>query len=591
MSEEPYQTTNLKTDGNVLSEAEIPPQESGPSSKVGSSSPISTSEEKTETPPTAPAPENKLVEKLNKARLAMEGPERTLKRRQYETEEKVETEKDRLESELAVIEKDKERLEINWVVLDNKQSSFKKLLAPIKEEEERTELEEDKLEGEEAITSQVLDRQKIEKARWVIQDKRKELEKKKWELENRILDTDKELEKNTVLYQELLDREEKIRTKLESLQYELEIVAEQIKLQDDTRKAEEEKQAIEAEQKRRVQEEQRQRLLEAEARQKKLEEIERQKKAAELARQKAEAEKLAEEKRQAEAEALKLKKLEEEQRQRAEIEMKRQEEMRRREAEQEERARKEKEVADAEKEQKERAQKDMEAKRLAEEKIQAEEVVNQQEKMKRESEVKQREAEEEKIETRQKEQAEAEKLTEENRRQAEEEELKKLRQAKIDEIKRTANELNSQNQNTKNNDRTAPGLIPEPNTHSSLSQEERDARAMMLEKARQVASGEVVTEDTLTPETPTISIRDPQNAVDLSDSEIANSKPVSESQTPTESPLSIPTSQKGAEVVSIAPGETGSLPNLRTFKSDIAGNSDFSEDQIKAAKKKFPWLK
>lgn len=218
---------------------------------------VSPQNETDEKQPEATKPEvlakDSLKNQLEKARRAMEGPERTLKRERYEIENKVETEKERLENELAIINKDKERYEINWVVLDNKQTEFKKILTPIKEEEERIELEEDKLEGLEHTTSDIKERQEIEKKRWAIQDKRKEIEKEKWLLEDKILNIDSELKKNTTEYQKLLDREYAIKQKIDNLEYELEIVEEQIKLRKEAENKETKEAVIKQEELRRKQ--------------------------------------------------------------------------------------------------------------------------------------------------------------------------------------------------------------------------------------------------------------------------------------------------------------------------------------------------
>ena len=182
----------------------------------------------------------------------MEGPERTLRRERSETEDKVETERKKLEDQLSTIAKDKEKYEINWVVLDNKQSELKKLLDPIKNEEEKIELEEERLESQEHTTSDVLERQNIEKKRWAIQDQRKEIEKQKWSLEDKILVTSKELEKNTLEYQKLLDDEESIRRKIDNLEYELDVVEQQLKLQKESQLNKESDQEIEKERVRRL---------------------------------------------------------------------------------------------------------------------------------------------------------------------------------------------------------------------------------------------------------------------------------------------------------------------------------------------------
>lgn len=183
-----------------------------------------------------------ITDKIKKAREAMEGPERTLHREERETETRVKDEKNKVQSELNIISKKKEQLEINWVVLDKKQMEIKKLLDPIRADEEKLETEEEKLESREHTTGDIKDRQKIEQERWTIQDQRKNLEKRKWELEDKILAIEDELQKNTNDYQELLDEEEVLNKKMETLDYEVAIAREKTQLH-----AEEEAKRLEAE--------------------------------------------------------------------------------------------------------------------------------------------------------------------------------------------------------------------------------------------------------------------------------------------------------------------------------------------------------
>ncbi len=264
-------------------------------------------------------------DRLESARLAMEGPERTVKREEAETEHRVKEETERLEKELGLIGRQKEKLEINWVVLDTKQSELKKLLEPIKEDEETIELEEDQLEGEEHTTIDTAQRQEIEKKRWAAQDRRKDLEKRKWEIENKILAIEAELKKNTDDYQKLLDQEEVLSKQVESLEYEVEAAKEKVRMEEDRHKAEAELLLIEEEKKRRATEERRLaeetiKKREAELAAKRAEEAER-KKAEEDIKQKAEAQKKA-------TDEERLKKIAEEQKHRAELEVHRQEEAR-----------------------------------------------------------------------------------------------------------------------------------------------------------------------------------------------------------------------------------------------------------------------
>ncbi|OHA60147.1 MAG: hypothetical protein A2589_00510 [Candidatus Vogelbacteria bacterium RIFOXYD1_FULL_46_19] len=266
-------------------------------------------------------PEN-FKDKLEAARLAMEGPERTVKREEEETEKKVRDENSKLEKQLSFIGKQKEKLEINWVVLSGKQSELETLLTPIKQEEEKIELEEDVLEGEEHTTSDVTERQQFEKKRWAVQDKRKDLEKRKWELENKVLVIEADLKKNTDAYQKLLDEEDVINKQIENLEYEVQAAKEKVRLEEERQQADEQTKQIEAEQKRRQEAE----ALEADKRERARAELLARKKAEDEA--KAAEQATAEKQRQAEVQKQALAQAQKnalEQKIRADLEMKRQE--------------------------------------------------------------------------------------------------------------------------------------------------------------------------------------------------------------------------------------------------------------------------
>ncbi|MCE9629026.1 MAG: hypothetical protein K8Q91_03475 [Candidatus Vogelbacteria bacterium] len=181
-----------------------------------------------------------LTDKLKAARLAMQGPERTIQRERNERERQIDKEKSELGQSLSLITKKKEDMEIGWVVLDNKRVDLKKMLAPLLDEEEKLETAEDELEGRERTTSLPTDRQKIEKERWVIQDKRKELEKQKWGFEDKITKVETLIKESTEKYQTLLDEEEITIKKLDDLESELSLIAEQARLEEEEamRKAE-----------------------------------------------------------------------------------------------------------------------------------------------------------------------------------------------------------------------------------------------------------------------------------------------------------------------------------------------------------------
>ncbi len=403
-------------------------------------------------------------DRLETARLAMEGPERTVKREEDETEKRVEDEKEKLEKDLALIGHHKEKLEINWVVLDTKQSEFKTLLAPLKQEEEAIELEEDQLEGEEHTTSDIAARQEIEKKRWTTQDKRKDLEKRKWEIENKILVIEADLKKNTEQYQKFLDEEEIINKKIETLEYEVQVAKEKVRLEEERQHAEEEARLIEEEKQRREEEK------------KQAEEIEKKQREAVLAQKKAE----------------------EEARLKAEIEKKKAEDEKRKIEEQTRLQR-------IEAEQKERAQQEM------------------------------------------KRQGEARRKEEEERKQ------------QAETATAAATPIIS-------NDPTI-----EPTSASPVIDAETRQRAELLEKARAAAVANTIDTVDLTSTT-------------QSGEEIV--KPEGEISAPERGVIG------DDDVPSALPNETSNLPHLRTFKDDVEnGDYGLTPEQIKEAKKKFPWLK
>ena len=124
-------------------------------------------------------------------------------------------------------------MEIGWVVLDNKRVYLKKMLAPLLEEEEKLETAEDELEGKERTAGSATDRQSIEKERWAMQDKRKEIEKQKWGFEDKITKVEELIKDSTEKYQTLLDQEEEAIKKLDGLESELSLIAEQARLEEE----------------------------------------------------------------------------------------------------------------------------------------------------------------------------------------------------------------------------------------------------------------------------------------------------------------------------------------------------------------------
>ena len=162
-----------------------------------------------------------IAEKLEAARVAMEGPERSAERQQREKEQKVESASAELEKQKAKIEKEKEKLELDWIDWDNKRTALKKSLEPILAEETVIEDEEKKDELAEEQSALPEQKQNAEKKRQAIEDKRKEVEARKWVIQDKIKKIELEIEANTKKYQPLLDEEEKIIEKIEELKREL----------------------------------------------------------------------------------------------------------------------------------------------------------------------------------------------------------------------------------------------------------------------------------------------------------------------------------------------------------------------------------
>lgn len=163
------------------------------------------------------APEPSLEEKLQAAKLAMEGPEYTAKREAREREEIVKSQHDKIEARLKEISKQKELLESQWIELDDKRNVIKQALSPLLEEETKAEQAESALEESEKASVVSSDRQKIEQSRYEIQATRRKIEEGKWGLENEITTIEAAIEKNTAEYRVLLDEEDKLHTELTNL--------------------------------------------------------------------------------------------------------------------------------------------------------------------------------------------------------------------------------------------------------------------------------------------------------------------------------------------------------------------------------------
>ncbi len=162
-------------------------------------------------------PEAVLERKRAEAKRALEGPEWTEKRERSEREKEHQTEKVALESEQVKIVKDKEKLELDWVALDDQRKIINQALAPILERERLAETEEARLEIEEVKTGVPQAKQGIEHERWTAQDKRRRAEEEKWGLQEKLFKLEQAIETNTQKYRALLDQEEVIQAKLNTL--------------------------------------------------------------------------------------------------------------------------------------------------------------------------------------------------------------------------------------------------------------------------------------------------------------------------------------------------------------------------------------
>jgi len=162
-----------------------------------------------------------IQEKLEAARVAMEGPDRSAERIKRQTEAKVEEETAELSEEKAELDKKKEKLEIAWIDLDSKRGVFKKELDPILAEEEKIENEDKSAQTEEEATALPAQKQVAEKKRQEKDTARKAIEEKKWVIQDKIAKLEVQIEENTKQYQTLLDDEEKILQKIDELKKEL----------------------------------------------------------------------------------------------------------------------------------------------------------------------------------------------------------------------------------------------------------------------------------------------------------------------------------------------------------------------------------
>lgn len=156
-------------------------------------------------------------ERLEEARRALEGAERTEKRQQTEHAQALKVEFEEIEKQLAEIQQQKEKLELAWVDLDNQKKAIRVVLNPLLDEEKKWETSEAQLETEEASTGVPASRHEVEVKRWQTQEQRKNAEQKKWTEEEKVIAIDKIIEENTKQYRQLLTAEDKLVARLEQL--------------------------------------------------------------------------------------------------------------------------------------------------------------------------------------------------------------------------------------------------------------------------------------------------------------------------------------------------------------------------------------
>ncbi|MEK7585214.1 MAG: hypothetical protein AAB455_01740 [Patescibacteria group bacterium] len=162
-------------------------------------------------------PEESLEAKRLEAKAAMEGPEWTAKREREEKVAQVTSERGQVEKSLSDLTRQKEALELEWVRLDDERKIMREKLAPVLERERQTEEAEAKLELEEAKATIPQDKQAVEKKRQVIQATRREVEQEKWVHQEKLWKVENVIETNTVKYRALLDQEDELKKRLNSL--------------------------------------------------------------------------------------------------------------------------------------------------------------------------------------------------------------------------------------------------------------------------------------------------------------------------------------------------------------------------------------
>jgi hypothetical protein len=199
-------------------------------------------------------------EKVRKAKIAMEGLDRTVRREATEKEEEASEEKQQFNRLLLSLDHEKELLELTWVNLDDKRTGLKKVLEPILLQEDAIQSEENQEEGQEDTTVTPKEKHEVEEKRWQTQEKRRGIEEEKWLVEEKITKIEDQITEVKKKYQNLLNQEEEIRGKIQAIDEQIllqqEVMRQQHELEEQKRQqsalkqVEEERQGAEAERRR-----------------------------------------------------------------------------------------------------------------------------------------------------------------------------------------------------------------------------------------------------------------------------------------------------------------------------------------------------
>jgi len=162
--------------------------------------------------------EKELADKLERAKLAMEGPTRTAAREEREHELDTKNKLAKLDAKLTEIAKQKEVLEITWIKLDENRTGLRKMIDPIVERETKLEVDESQLEEQEKNTVGEKERMTLEQKRWAIQEARHKAEEEKWVYDNRLFKIEDQIKDNTSAYQKILDEETTLLTEREAVE-------------------------------------------------------------------------------------------------------------------------------------------------------------------------------------------------------------------------------------------------------------------------------------------------------------------------------------------------------------------------------------